>query len=209
MDRERVRAAYDTVAADYAALLPDTSFEADDDLAVFRRFVDLLPASARVVDAGCGAGRMIGAMADARPDLSATGVDLSPRMIAEARRRLPEAHLAVGDLADLPVASATADGVLAWYSIIHTPGSDLGAIAAEVARVLRPGGVVLAAFQSGRGGRVIDRAYGHELSLEAVLHEPGDVAAAFRTAGLTVVDEIERAARPGERHPQGFVLARR
>lgn len=209
MDRERVRAAYDVVAADYATLLPDTSFEAAEDLAAVGRFVELLPRSAHVVDAGCGAGRMIDALAAARPDLVLTGVDLSPRMIAEARRRLPDARLAVGDLADMPVAAGTAAGILAWYSIIHTPAADLGPVAAEFARVLAPGGVVLAAFQSGRGTRVIDHAYGHELSLEAVLHEPRDVAAAFGGAGLDVVEEVERPARPGERHPQGFVLARR
>ncbi|WHE36581.1 class I SAM-dependent methyltransferase [Microbacterium sp. BDGP8] len=209
ISRGATRAAYDTVAADYAALLPDASFEAPDDVALIDRFLDLLPSGARVVDAGCGAGRMLRLMHDRRPDLRTAGIDLSPRMIEQARAGCPFADLAVGDLGELPLPERSAAGLLAWYSVIHATPDELAVIAAEFARVSMPGGLVLLGFQSGSGTRRIERAYGHDVSLDAVLHEPRDVAATFAALGFEVLEQFERPARDGERHAQGFVLARR
>ncbi|RKE64287.1 methyltransferase family protein [Microbacterium sp. AG238] len=204
-----MRAAYDTVAADYAALLPDASFESPEDVALIDRFLDLLPSGARVLDAGCGAGRMLHLMRERRPDLRLVGLDLSPQMIGLARAGCPFADLAVGDLADVPLPDGSVAGVLAWYSVIHAGTDELDLIADEFARVSTAGGLVLLGFQSGRGTRRIDRAYGHDVSLDAVLHDPREVAAAFAARGFAVLDQRERLARGGEPHPQGFVLARR
>ena len=56
LDAEAVRAAYDTVAEDYAARLPDTRAESPLDLAVLDAFAVAVRADAdpRVLDAGCG-----------------------------------------------------------------------------------------------------------------------------------------------------------
>ncbi|WP_143738958.1 class I SAM-dependent DNA methyltransferase [Microbacterium sp. Yaish 1] len=209
MLRESLRAAYDTVAAAYAALLPDASFEAPADLAVLERFLAQLPHAARVLDAGCGSGRMLREMRDRRPDLRLVGVDLSPRMIEEARADCSFADLYLADLAELPLADGSVAGVLAWYSVIHANADELAAIADETARVTTAGGLVLLGFQSGRGTRRIERAYGHDVALDAVLHDPQDVAAELVAHGFTVLEAFERSARDGERHAQGFVLARR
>lgn len=51
---------YDAVAADYARLLPDFSFEADEDIAFLQAFIsELHYTESPILDAGCGAGRLI------------------------------------------------------------------------------------------------------------------------------------------------------
>jgi len=75
--------------------------------------------------------------------------------------------------------------------------------------VLRPGGALLLAYQSGVGRRTSHQACGYAVELEAFLHHTPLVCAALATAGFRVDDRLERAARPSERHPQVFVLARR
>lgn len=208
-DRESTRAFYDTVAASYAAMLPDMSFEAPADLAVLDHFVGSLPPSqAPVLDAGCGAGRMLGYLA-ARGVERVDGADLSPAMIREARAAHPGATLVVADLAELPFDDGAFRGVLSWYSIIHVSPDDIVALLRELARVLAPGGVLLLGFQAGAGERLVDGAYGHDVQLRAHLHGTQRLAEELVALGLEILETVDRAPRPGERNPQGFVRARR
>ena len=201
-----VRSAYDTVAEAYAAALPDTSFEAPLDMAMIDDFCARLLASpgSKVIDAGCGAGRLSVHVKDA--GLEVAGVDLSPGMVRTAQRSHPGLAFEVGELTDLPAADAAANGVLAWYSIIHSSPSELQHVAREFWRVLRPGGLALIAFQAGSGHRTLARAYGHDVELRAELHAPDDVADRFTEQGFVLEAQLVRAARAGEKHPQAILL---
>ncbi len=72
------------------------------------------------------------------------GVDLSSGMIAMARRDHPDLVFTVGSLGALPYPDGEFAGLMLWYSFIHTPPAGLARIFAEAARVLRPGGHLLA-----------------------------------------------------------------
>lgn len=108
---------YDTVADSYARLLPDASFEAAEDLAMIARFTALLPSDARVLDAGCGTGRMQPVLRELLPAHRATGADLSEEMLRHARAAHPGTRFDRAPLAALPYRDGSLDGVLAWYSI--------------------------------------------------------------------------------------------
>lgn len=157
-----------------------------------------------MIDAGCGAGRMSALLTGS--GVRATGVDLSPEMVRVAREHHPELAFEVGELSGLPAADAAADGVLAWYSIIHSSPAELPRIAREFWRVLRPGGWALLAFQAGSGRRTMARAYGHDVELTAELHIPDDVATRFAEQGFTLEAQLVRAPRTSEKHPQAVLL---
>jgi SAM-dependent methyltransferase len=206
-----VRRAYDTVAEDYAAYLPDTRAETPLDLAMVDAFADAVgtDAGARVLDAGCGTGRMSRYLA-ARGSL-VEGVDLSPGMVEMARRDGGDLTFSVGSLADLPYADDRFAGVLLWYSIIHTPPSSLARVLTEVSRVLRPGGHLLVGFQSGEGVRDVSAAYrrfGHEIELERHLHTADGVAAEVEAVGLHEIARLVRRAEGRERDDQAVLHAR-
>lgn len=203
----RVRTAYDTVAEAYAALLPGTQAEAPTDLAAVAAFAAHVGPGRPVADVGCGTGRMTAHLAGL--GLDAHGLDLSPGMVAVARRRHPDRRFAVGSLLALPWADATQAGVLAWYSLIHVPPDDLPAACAQVRRVLVPGGHLLVAGQAGSGRRHLAHAYGHDVDLDAWLHDPDGLADVLARAGLEVLATTLRAPTDRERHPQVVVLARR
>ena len=203
-----VREAYDTVAGDYAAYFPDTRAETSLDLAMVDAFVAAVGDGASVLDAGCGAGRMSRYLADR--GLRPRGLDLSPGMVAMARRDHPDLSFGVASLDALPLDDASVDGVLLWYSVIHTPPTGLGRLLAEAVRVTRPGGHLLVASQSGHGTRDVApsyRRFGHEITLERHLYTADDLAVGLADAGAHEVARLVRRATGNERDDQAVVLA--
>jgi SAM-dependent methyltransferase len=209
-DVATTRTAYDTVAEDYAALLRGSVAASPYERGALDLFAGAgtAPGGGPVADLGCGSGRLTGHLRDLGLDL--VGVDLSPAMVAIARREHPEVPVAVGSLGHLPLATGSLAGALAWYSLIHTPTERLAAVFAEVHRVLRPGAPLLVGFQVGdevRGGR--RRLYGHDLELDSYRRPPDLVTGAAGAAGFT---EVARAVHPPEPPydcPQAHLLLRR
>ena len=206
---DSVQRAYDAVAPTYAAHFPGTEPEAPLDLAMVDAFATAVATSEnkRVLDAGCGTGRMSRYVADRGCHVE--GVDLSPGMVEQARRAQPDLRFEVAELGALPRADATFDGVLLWYSTIHTPPAGQPAIFAEAARVLRRHGHLLVAFQSGEGARDVSAAYarfGHDVELERHLFTPDEVAAWATGAGLTETARMVRRAVDTERDDQAALL---
>ena len=106
---------------------------------------------------------------------------------------------------DLPDGSVA--GVLAWYSIIHTPPEGLPAVVAELRRVLAPGGHLLVGFQAGADEhRSMTHAYGHDVECDAWLHSPDTVAALLDDAGFVVDARLVREPTGRERRPQASLL---
>lgn len=99
----------------------------------------------RILDAGCGAGPLSAALRERGADV--TGIDASAGMLALARRRLGnDADLHVVDLSDpLPFADGVFDDVVA--SLVLHYLQDWGPTLAEMRRVLRPGGRLIASVQ--------------------------------------------------------------
>lgn len=204
-----VRQAYDTVAADYAALLPDTRAEAALDLAMIDAFIAAVGAGARVLDAGCGAGRMSRYLADR--GLVVHGVDLSPAMVAVAARQHPDLTFAVGSIADLPYADHAFDGVLLWYSTIHTPPEGQPRLYSDASRVMRPGGHLLVGFQAGVGVHDTSatyRRYGHDVDLVRHRFTADEAAGWIAASGLREVCRVVRRPQGAEADDQAVILAR-
>lgn len=207
---ETVREAYDTVAEDYATRLPDTRAEAPLDLAMIDAFVAAVGAGAGVLDAGCGAGRMSRHLADRQ--VAVQGIDLSPGMVAMARRDHPDLDFGVGSISDLPLDDETYDGVLLWYSTIHTAPEGQPGLFAEAARVLRPGGHLLVGFQAGAGTHdtaATYRRHGHEVTLVRHRFGPDQVAQWLAGAGLHEVARLVRRPVGIEQDDQAVLLARK
>jgi SAM-dependent methyltransferase len=198
------RDSYDRVAVDYAALLADELVDRPLDRALLSTFAELV--HGRVADVGCGPGRISAYLAALKVDVF--GVDLSPGMVAQARRRHPELTFRVGSMDALDLADGALGGLLAWYSVIHTPTDGLPAVFAEFRRVLAPGGQLLMAFQAGADPRRLDHAYGHPVALDVHRRPPELVTALLAEAGLTVHTQVLR--RPTHEHessPQAYLMA--
>lgn len=157
-------------------------------------------AGTRLLDAGCGAG-LLALLASFR-GAQVAALDAAPALVAIARQRLPEADVREGDLESLPFDDARFDAVVAVNSIFYA--QNMAAAVRELARVVRP------------GGRVVATAWGPPARCEflstalaavgplmppappgappphpGALAEPGALAGVLKEAGLQAVEEGE------------------
>lgn len=103
-----------------------------------------LPARADILEVGCGNGNLWAANRERIPSgWRLTLTDFSQGMIDEVQTRLGDsATYGVADIQELPFTSGSFDSVIANHMLYHVP--DLEQALAEIARVLRPGGIVIA-----------------------------------------------------------------
>ena len=107
--------------------------------------VEVLPArTKRVLDLGCGDGRLLALTLGARPDaVEAIGVDSSPPMLARARARFASdsrVSILEHDLNDRLPALGFFDVIVSGFAIHHVSHDRKRSLLAEVTGMLRPGG---------------------------------------------------------------------
>lgn len=93
-----------------------------------------------VLECGCGTGLILERIKEHAK--RAVGIDLSPGMLDVARKRGLDVH--EGSVTDLPFPDASFDVTCSFKVLAHVP--EIGRALAEMVRVTRPGGVVLAEF---------------------------------------------------------------
>jgi uncharacterized protein YceH (UPF0502 family) len=206
----KIRATYAAVAASYADRLGDELADLPFETWLLRRVAELA-GGAPVIEVGTGPGHVAAFLA--ATGVEATGLDLSPEMVAEARRRHPGVRYEVGDLRQL-LRPATHDGwgaVLAWYSLIHLAASELPDALAALVRPLRPGGWLVVALHAGAEVRTVTEWFGHDVDLDFVLHDRGEVVAMLESAGLGDIEWYHRGpiTARGETTERLYALARK
>jgi ubiquinone/menaquinone biosynthesis C-methylase UbiE len=162
----------------------------------------------RVLDVGCGTGSLTFALARSAKVARIAGIDYAEIFLEAARRANADERITFerGDACALPYADASFDRALALLVLQFVP--DAARAAAEMRRVVRPGGVVAAAVWDGFGGMphhrmVWDTAAAIDPATAAARHEaffrpmaaPGQMAAAWTRLGLRDVTQTSLTIR--------------
>jgi SAM-dependent methyltransferase len=200
-----VGAAYDAVAQDYEHAFGNDLDELPVDRAALQRFAEQVGPDRLVLDAGCGPGQVTRFLTD--QGVRAVGVDLSLSMarMASRSRTMPTA---CGDLRELPFASGSFSGVVAFYSIQHVRRDQVDGVLDELRRVLAGGGSLLTATHLGEGEVYVDDFLGHSVDpLGGTLYAAEDLIAAVEGRGYSVEEVLYRDPLAHE-HPSKRIYFR-
>ena len=124
---------------------------------VAREFLDWLEldSGARWLDAGCGTGALSAAIRERDDSARITGIDPSAAFVERARERVPSGEFLVGDAQALPHGNGVFDAAVSGLVLNFVP--DAARAAAQLARVVRPGGTVAAYVWDYAGGMQLIR----------------------------------------------------
>src|SRR3954468_1077110 len=201
------RSSYDTDAAGYAEKVRGLLGKSPYLRASLALFAELVHGAGGgpVADVGCGPGYVTAHLHDAGLDVF--GIDLSPEMIAIARRDYPSLRFEVGTMTDLELADDSVAGIIAFWSVIHVPDDTMPGVFEQFRRVLRSRGPLLVGFHVGEETRHTSEGYtGRPISVDSHHRRPSKVADWLREAGFTI--EAELIIRPDENVPGAVMFAR-
>jgi len=137
----KTRDAYDRLAAVWAATTDDGPFNGLLERPALRALVPRPLKDVTVLDAGCGSGAQAEWLLQEGADV--IGIDLSPRMVEEARHRCAgRGRFLVADLAEpLPIEPCSVDGIVSSLALHYV--KDWSVPLRSFAQALRPGGWVV------------------------------------------------------------------
>lgn len=157
------------------------------ELRAFRTLLDRTNIDLRgkhLLDAGCGNGFGLELLEKTFRPTRLVGFDLMPEQIERARRRRTSAEVSVGDITSIAQPDETFDGVFVFGILHHVPAWRAALV--ELARVLRPGGVLLVEEIHGAFIRVQDKIIGTAHPQEAAFDWPQFMKG---IAGLVIVGD--------------------
>lgn len=185
---------YDTVAPEYAEKFKDEMdykpFDRDCLDRLAREIGDLGP----ICDMGCGPGQIARYLH--RRGVNALGVDLSPKMVAEAQRLNPEIHFHQGNMLALPDTDNSWGGIAAFYCIIHIPREQVVVALREMKRVLKPGGVLLVTFHIGSEIEHVEDWFEKPVNLDFAFYQPNEMEKWLKDAGFELEETLVREPNP-------------
>ena len=210
-DARTVRAAYETVADEYAAAFADDLSQLDVDRSVLDATAEWVTATGTgdpVLEVGCGPGQVSRHLMVR--GVRCAGIDLSLRMLQLARQEEPTAPLACADVRSLPLRSGSCAGVVAFYVLQHLPRADLGAGLQEIHRVLATNGTLTIAAHLGEGEVTFDEFLGHQIETTGgTLFGRSELMDSLHDAGFVVEDERTRGPLVHESQTERIYLIAR
>ncbi|MFL5236111.1 MAG: class I SAM-dependent methyltransferase [Rhizomicrobium sp.] len=205
-----IRQSYDRVADEYARRMFSELDNKPLDRELLNRLVVAVNGKGEICDIGCGPGHVARYLRDHGADVF--GLDLSPGMLDEARRLSPEIPFRQGNMLALDLPDASLAGISAFYAIVHLPPGAVPQAFREMARVLKPGGLLLLSFHIGEETVHRDEWLDRPVTLDFRFFSPHAIQSDLEVAGLVIQEIIEREPYAPEVEHQSrraYILARK
>ena len=185
---------YNRLADEYARRIYTELDHKPLDRELLYRFAAEVAGRGEACDMGCGPGHIARYLRDA--GAAVFGLDLSPRMLDEARRLNPDISFHEGNMSSLDLPDDSLAGITAFYAIVNIPAESLLPVFHEMQRVLQPGGLLLLAFHSGDKPIHVEEMLGRPVSMDFFRFQPTVIQRDLEAAGFVIEDVIERDPYP-------------
>lgn len=185
-----IRGSYDQIADEYARRIFSELSNKPFDRELLNRFAAEVSGRGDVCDMGCGPGHVARHLRDA--GATVFGLDLSPKMLEQARQLNPDIPFREGNMMALDLQGGTLAGIAAFYAIVNLPKASLPLVFREMRRVLQPGGLLLLAFHTGDEVLHEEELCGRTISMDFLLLRPSEIREYLEGVGLAVEEMLER-----------------
>ncbi len=182
---EKTRESFNLAAEKYYEQFKDEMKQKEYDRLLLDRFAESFNADSVICDVGCGPGHITRYLFDR--GLNVFGVDISEKCVEIAQRENPEIRFQVMDMVKLDIADESLDGIISFYSIIHTPKQFVDRLFCEFNRVLKKHGRVLIVVKKGDTEGYVDELEGFKTQLYFTHFKEEEIRNYLEANGFKVV----------------------
>jgi ubiquinone/menaquinone biosynthesis C-methylase UbiE len=194
-DLDKIENLYDTVAREYTETFSGEHEKKPKDREILYRFSQEIGDRRPVWDFGCGPGQTTKYLKNLGVEIS--GLDLSEKLLEQARAVHPEIHFRKGNILALEFDDDAIGGVVAFYAIVHFTEEQVEIAFREVFRVLQPGGIFLVTYHIGEDTIRIEEFLGKKLDIDFMFFTTGFISGCLKKSGFEKIETIEREPYPG------------
>jgi ubiquinone/menaquinone biosynthesis C-methylase UbiE len=191
----KIENVYDLVARAYAAAFSDEHAGKPKDREILHRFAREIGDRKPVWDFGCGPGQTAAFLNSL--GLEVSGLDLSEKLLKQARKIHPDISFRKGNILDLEFEDGSLAGVVAFYAIVHFTPKQVATAFREILRVLQPGGLFLFTYHVGEGSIHLDEFLGRKVEIDFMFFTTAFIAALLKDRGFEKIESIEREPYAG------------
>jgi ubiquinone/menaquinone biosynthesis C-methylase UbiE len=192
---KKIEKLYETVAKEYAETFSNEHEKKPKDKEILHRFSQEIGVGKPVWDFGCGPGQTTTFLKNLGIEIS--GMDLSGKMLEQARALHPEINFRKGDILELEFENESIAGVVAFYAIVHFTKEQVGIAFREVFRVLQSGGIFLFTYHIGDETIHLDEFLDKKVDIDFMLFPSDFIFSSLKDSGFEKVEIIEREPYPG------------
>jgi len=194
-DLNKVESLYDIVAKEYAEEFSGEHEKKPKDQEILKRFAQEIGERRPVWDFGCGPGQTTQYLKNLGIEIS--GLDLSEKILEQARTIHPEMHFQKGNILELVFENDSIAGVVAFYAIIHFTEKQVELACQEVFRILQPGGLLLLTFHVGEETIHVEEFLGKRTDINFMFFTASFISGCLNKSGFEKIEIVEREPYPG------------
>jgi ubiquinone/menaquinone biosynthesis C-methylase UbiE len=204
---DKIRSNYDALASAYAREISGELDHRPLERTLLQKFS--AACDGLICDLGCGPGHVTEYLS--RFNVNVIGLDLSSGILKEARARHPKIIFLQGNMMELPFPAAKLAGIIAFYSIIHFDDTQVARAFAEMARVLKPGGLVLLGIHVGRDVVHVNELWGIPVDFDAAYFDLDELIGSLEIHGFKIMETVQREPHREVEHQsiRGYIWAQR
>ncbi len=136
-------------------------------------------------------------------------MDLSEKMLQQARAFQPGVKFRRGNILALDFADDSIGGIVAFYAVVHFNEEQVEQALNEVFRVLQPGGIFLLTFHIGAETIRLEEFLGKKTGIDFIFFSKDFICGSLKKTGFIDIELIEREPYPEVEYPsrRAYVFA--